>query len=459
MAHRLIQLGTILLVIVAAVIFFTPPPAGMSAVTMRAGALVTLVIGLWALGSLPEHVTGMIFFLLAMVLAIAPANVVFSGFASATIWLVLGGLIIAEAVNRTGLGERFARFLLRRFTLSYPALIAAVVIVSTGLAFLMPATVGRVLLLLPILSAVAEHLGLARGSRGHNGVCLAAIISTYQCGTAILPANAPNLVLAGASETLYGVPLIYAEYLLVQFPVMGILKAALIALLVCMLFPARTATQAEALEARPMSAEERRLTVILVASLALWATDFLHGVQPGWVALGAGLAAMLPRIGVMPVAVFNERVRFGVFFYIAAVLGMGATMSATGLSEALGAVVQGALDLKPQQDGLNFLVLSLLATFTAVLVTNPGQPALLAPLAGQFAEAAGWPLKAALMTMAVGFTTLLLPYQVPPVVVGLQVAGIKLRTALRLTVPLAAVSFVTLLPLDYLWWRLIGYFG
>ncbi|MBI3936826.1 MAG: anion permease, partial [Betaproteobacteria bacterium] len=99
MAHRLIQLGTILLVIVAAVIFFTPPPAGMSAVTMRAGALVTLVIGLWALGSLPEHVTGMIFFLLAMVLAIAPANVVFSGFASATIWLVLGGLIIAEAVN------------------------------------------------------------------------------------------------------------------------------------------------------------------------------------------------------------------------------------------------------------------------------------------------------------------------------------------------------------------------
>ncbi|MBI3067619.1 MAG: anion permease [Betaproteobacteria bacterium] len=182
-------------------------------------------------------------------------------------------------------------------------------------------------------------------------------------------------------------------------------------------------------------------------------------MQPGWVALGAGLAATLPRIGGMPVAVSNERVRFGVFFYIAAVLGMGATMSATGLSEALGAVVQGALDLKPQQDGLNFLVLSLLATFTAVLVTNPGQPALLAPLAGQFAEAAGWPLKAALMTMAVGFTTLLLPYQVPPVVVGLQVAGIKLRTALRLTVPLAAVSFVTLLPLDYLWWRLIGYFG
>ncbi|OGA45895.1 MAG: hypothetical protein A3G24_21725 [Betaproteobacteria bacterium RIFCSPLOWO2_12_FULL_62_13] len=61
--------------------------------------------------------------------------------------------------------------------------------------------------------------------------------------------------------------------------------------------------------------------------------------------------------------------------------------------------------------------------------------------------------------MAIGFTTLLLPYQVPPVVVGLQVGGVRLAAALRLTVPLAAFGIVVLLPLDYLWWRLIGYFG
>ena len=54
---------------------------------------------------------------------------------------------------------------------------------------------------------------------------------------------------------------------------------------------------------------------------------------------------------------------------------------------------------------------------------------------------------------------MVLPYQVAPVVGGMQVAGISLRTALRLTLPLAPLGIVVFLPLDYVWWRLIGYFG
>jgi di/tricarboxylate transporter len=152
-------------------------------------------------------------------------------------------------------------------------------------------------------------------------------------------------------------------------------------------------------------------------------------------------------------------VKFGPFFYIAAVLGLGGVMSETGVSAMLGAVAQSALQIKPHQDAFNFGVLTLLSTFAGVLVTNVAQPALMAPLAGHFADAAGWPLKAALMTMALGFTTLILPFQVPPVMVGVQIAGIRLGTVLRLSVPLMLVSFVVLLPLDYAWWRLIGYFG
>lgn len=449
---------TALLLIAAITLYFLPPPAGLSPATMHAGALVVLVLGLWALGVVPENITGLIFFALAMLLAIAPAGVVFSGFASGTLWLVLGGLVIADAVNRTGLGERFAHFVLGRFVLSYRALIAAVVVVSSALCFVMPATIGRVLLLLPIMLAVAGRLGFSPGSNGYHGVSLAVIMTSYQVGTSVLPANAPNLVLAGAAETLYATPLIYAEYLLVQFPVLGLLKAVTIIVLICLLFPDETRAVTDSVNRRPMSGEERRLTVILIAALALWATDFMHRVHPGWIALAAALLCLLPRTGVMPVTAFTE-MRFGPFFYVAAVLGLGSVMVETGLSAALGGAVRAALPLQPNHDAANFGMLALLATFAGVLVTNVAQPALMAPLASHFAEAAGWPLKAALMTMALGFTTLVMPFQAPPVMVGAQVAGIALRTTLRLSVPLMAVSLVVLLPLDYFWWRLIGYFG
>jgi anion transporter len=455
---RLASLFAALVCVGATVVFLLPPPAGVTVTTMHAAALLVFTVGLWASGTLPEHITGFLFFLLAMLLAVAPPQIVFSGFASATLWLVLGGLILAQAVHRTGLAQRIAGALFDRYTRSYRQLIAAIVIVSIALAFFMPATVGRVLLLIPILTAVAQRAGFEHGSTGYNGICLAAIMTTYQCGTSILPANAPNLVLAGTAETLYGVQLIYAEYLWVQFPVMGILKGLAIIAFVCWLFRAEIRPLAVPHEAPPLTPEQQRMAVILIVALALWATDFLHGIKAGWIGLAAATACFMPRIGVVPFSAFNS-VNFGPYFYVGATLGLGLMVQKSGLSEALGAALEGALPLTAGADFGNFVTMSLLATFAGLFTTNPSQPAVLAPLAEHFAQVTGWPLKATLMTMSVGFSSMIMPYQVPPVVVGMHVAGISLGTMLRLSLPLVAFSVAVLLPLDYLWWRLIGYVG
>lgn len=453
--------STLLAAVVAAAavaVYVAPPPAGGSAETMHAAALVVFTVGLWAAGALPEHIVGLLFFVLAMALAVAPAQVVFSGFASATLWLVLGGLIMAEAVNRTGLARRLAGAWFERLALSYTQLLAAVVAASIALSFVMPATVGRVLLLLPIVMALAERVGFKHGSSGYNGLCLATIVATYQCGTTILPANAPNLVLAGSAEALYGVQITYAEYLWVQFPVLGLLKGAAIVAFTRWLFPAESRAGAGTREVSPLTPEQRRMAVILVAALVLWATDFLHGIKAGWVALAAGVACLLPRVGVMPASNFHE-VRLGPYFYVAATLGLGLVIQTTGLSEGLGNLLRGTLPLETGAHFANFAMLSVLTTFAGLFTTNPAQPAVLTPLAEYFAEATGWPLKTALMVIGVGFTTYLLPYQVPPAMVGLQVGALRAASMLRLTLPLAAFNLLVLLPLQYGWWRLIGYFG
>lgn len=441
----------------AAALFFTPPPAGLSSNTMHAAGLVVLAIGLWAFHLLPEHITGLIFLALAVLFAVAPPAVVFSGFASATMWLVFGGLFIAEAVRSTGLGERLARLLLDRYTSSYLAALIGVSVVATLLAFLMPATIGRVLLVIPIVCALAARMGFEPGSRGYNGLLLCAIMTTYHSGTGILPANAPNLVLAGAAETLYGLEIIYAEYFLVQFPVMALLKLGVSVAVLVWLFPAEPKPVPTTTPLSPMTTDERRLSLILVVAILFWATDFIHHIKAGWIALAAGLLCMMPRIGVIPMSAFNDRIRYGPFFYVASILGLGSVMTEAGLTRAIGDMLIVALEVTPGADAVNFGKLVAMSTLTGVITTNPAQPALLAPLAAHFAEATGWPLKAVLMTMAVGYSTMLLPHMVPPVVVGFQVAGIRFRDAMRYVFPTAAVSLLVLVPLDYLWWRIIGF--
>jgi len=202
-----------------------------------AALLVGFAIACWAFGWLAEPATTLVFFLLVVLFHVAKPEVVFSGFASSAWWLVLGGSITAIAVQTTGLGGRLAALLLGRAGSSYTRAVATVALAAVGLAFLMPSTNGRILLLMPIVLSFAERLGLTRGRPGYTGLVLTVAAASYMPPTTILPANVPNGILLGATESLYGVKLTYGPYLLLHFPVLGALKTVALVWLICRLFP------------------------------------------------------------------------------------------------------------------------------------------------------------------------------------------------------------------------------
>ena len=71
-------------------------------------ALLVVVITFWVTGIIPEYLTALLFFVVAMLFSIAPAKIVFSGFHSPAFWLVFSGLVIGIGINGTGLGIRVA---------------------------------------------------------------------------------------------------------------------------------------------------------------------------------------------------------------------------------------------------------------------------------------------------------------------------------------------------------------
>ena len=456
---RLSQVIAGLALAVAAVLFVAPAPAGVAPGVMPAAGLAVFAVGFWATAVISWHLTAIAFFLFAMLFAVAPAPVVFSGFHSTAIWLVFGGLVIGVAVRRSGLGERFARVLASRAGVSYAGIIAGIVAVSTVLALLMPSSMGRVLIFLPIVLTLADRLGFGPGSRGRTGMALAATMGTVMTGFGILPANVANMVLSGASETLYGYVPAYGEFLLLHFPVTAALKAVALVVCILLMFRDRPRPLARpAAAAAPVGAGERRLMVILGVALALWATDFLHHVSPAWIALGAAFVCLLPRIGMVPAKAFNGEIDYGSLFYVAGLLGLGAVVAESGLGDVLAGALVDALGFTPGEHARNFAAVSVLASTLALVTTSAALPAVMTPLGASIAEATGLPLETVLMSQVIGFSTVLLPYQLAPIIVGMHLAGVRNRDGVRLTLALAAITLVVLLPLNYAWWSILGLF-
>ena len=99
--------------------FFFSPPVGIDTQVMKGAAVIILAIGLWSTAIVPPSFGALIFLFMAVVLAIAPAKVVFSGFHSGATWLVFGGMIFGLGVKKTGLDTRLVRSLLIHFPQAY----------------------------------------------------------------------------------------------------------------------------------------------------------------------------------------------------------------------------------------------------------------------------------------------------------------------------------------------------
>ena len=427
----------------------------------RAAALVLLALGCWATGALPFHVTGIGLFVLATLLGIAPPRVIFAGFASSALWLVFGGLVIG-ARSRPRASAAASRA-------SWSAISAAPTGGSStarsgwarGLAFLVPAAMGRIMILMPIFAALTAELGFGPGRRGRTGILLAVAFGTILPAFAILPANLPNMVLLGVAETLYGVSISYGAYLLLHFPLLGLAYGLLLAELICRLFPDRADDRppiGEAAPPRPLppwSPAERRLLghpgpgarcsgrpIRCMASRPAGSRS-----RPRW-------SACCRASGVIDPRTFETATSFGTFFYVAGLLGMVSLIDASGLAGALGAkalaLAAAGAGCRPAE---SFGALVAAASLIGLVTTHPGVPAVLGPLAAPMAKAADLPLVSVLMTQIVGFSTMLLPYQSAPVMVALQLANLRLAAATRLSLLLGSLTLLVLVPLDYLWWR------
>lgn len=418
--------------------------------------IVGITIVLWATSLLPEFITALLFFTAAMIAKIAPPDVIFGGFASSAFWLVFSGFVLGVAIRKTGLADRAARALSAKLTDSWVLMVASVVLLSYTLAFVMPSNMGRIALLMPIVAAMAKRAGIPDGSRAWFGLALAVGFGTFQLSATILPANVPNLVMSGAAEGSYGIHLNYVPYLLLHTPVLGILKGLILIGLICWLFPGSPKHPTDTAPSQPMGREEKRLAWLLAVVLTMWVTESWHGIGPAWTGLAAAVVVMMPRIGFITGDEFAAGVNMRTCIYVAGILGLAITVTQTGIGNAVGEALLTMMPLDAAKPFTSFLALTGITTALNFIMTANGVPALYTTLAQSFADATGFPLLSVIMIQVLGYSTPLLPYQASPIVVAMGLGKVPAKAGMLLCLALAMATYLVLLPLDYLWFSLLG---
>ena len=446
-------------VVAGVVIWFLPPPAGAAPSMMHVGAIVTVAIVLWATSAVPEYFTAIIFFFLAMVLTDSGASTVFSGFHSAAVWMIFGGLILGAAVQETGFGKRLAAALLRIFPRSYFGILCGVTLVGTVLCLIIPSNTGRIVIMIPIFMALCDRVGFAPGSAGRAGVALAAGFGTLYPSLAILPAAVPNLAWVGAVESIHHVKITYASYLIANFPVMGTVAMLSVPVIVYTLFRDTVREGDAEIEPTPGSAAQTRLIIVLVAALGLWLTDFEHGLSPAWVALGASVFCLAPKFGVVPTNTVVGKVSYAPWFFVAGVVGMGAVVAKAGVGTQISAFLFEYVPLHRGDDFLNFVKVSAVGMLMGIVTTVPGQPAIMTTLANDISAATGWPLMTVLFTQPISWAMAPFAYQLPPVILTANMGEVSMRRVARLMIAMCLLAWIVMMPLQFLWWRTLGYFG
>ena len=285
-------------------IWFTPVPAGLTPQAWHLFAVFVAAIACVLIGSFPLLTAAMIAAgTVVLTGTITPAQA-FSGFANASVLLVVVAFIVAQAVVKSGLGRRISLLMVSRFGGSPLGLAYSIVLTDAFIAPAFPSNTARGGVLFPIVLSVAKGAGSEpddpEGRRLGGYLMFCAMASLAVSSALWLTATSCNPIGVQIAKEA-GIEIGFGTWLLAS-SVPTLTAIVMLPLLVSKIFsPGVGATPEAPAAARrdlasmgSMSRDERVTAVIFVLMVAGWvfgASLGLNGTAVAFMGLGALLAS------------------------------------------------------------------------------------------------------------------------------------------------------------------------
>ncbi|MFK7850154.1 MAG: DASS family sodium-coupled anion symporter [Akkermansiaceae bacterium] len=323
--------------------------------------------------------------------------------ASPTMWLFLGGFVLAHACSKTQLDKWLAGMILGRFASSPAKLIATVMAITFAFSMFMSNTATAAMMIAvtaPVISTLSKKSRLAKA------LILAVAAGANLGGIGTIIGTPPNAIAAGELQG----EIDFIKWMGIALPP-ALLLATAVYFLIWRLYVRGTKEQIQinldsSIEIGPRI-KRQRFTVLCVFAItvAMWMGESLTGIS-------SSVVSFIPIVSLAVLGIIGARdmrvLPWDVLLLLAGGLSLGVAVEVTGLAEWFAALVPETLGIVAIA-----IVFGLLGLFLSNLMSNTAAAALLIPLGSSLAGNAD----ATLITVSVAIScsaAMALPISTPP---------------------------------------------
>lgn len=285
-------------------------PEGMSPEAIAVLASTLWIAIWWLTEAIPIPITSLLPIVL-FPLTGALSEGVTTAYADSTIFLFLGGFVVALTLEKWGLHQRIALNIIL-FVGTSTKKITLGMMAATGFLSMWISNTATAMMMMPIALSIIRHVNQSIDPRKREpnfgkaimlGVAYAASIG----GLGTLIGTPPNTIFVGVVRELYGIDLSFATWMLFGVPISVLLLAAVWFYLVKIAFPVKMhsipggkemiQTQKERLG--KMNYEERVITTVFVGTAFAWITRtfilerFIPGINDTIIAITAAIVLFI----------------------------------------------------------------------------------------------------------------------------------------------------------------------
>jgi solute carrier family 13 (sodium-dependent dicarboxylate transporter), member 2/3/5 len=469
LSKQQLKLISLLAGIVLAVLLYFINPFGVGKNASIVMAVGGLMVTWWVTEALPMPVVALLPLILFPLLNTSKLDAVASSYANPVIFLFLGGFLLGLAIEKWSLHRRIALNIVLLTGTSGNRIILGFIL-ATGLISMWLSNTATTMMMFPIALSVIHVMKENDKGNGNLAnfsltIMLAIAYASNIGGIATIIGTPPNVAYVAYIEKKYNYSVDFVKWMMICVPLALLLLFSLYWVMVKWLFPNRIKSELatkqfihdELHQLGPMSAAEKRVLVIFLATAFLWITrgiinnsQSLFRLDDTIIAVMCAVALFICPSGSKDPANDSllewsdtSRMAWGILLLFGGGIALASALEQAGLIQELGQWLG--------QFAGNQFVLVLLVVFVSLfiseLMSNVAQVIVFAPVVSSLADAVGMnPLLLGIpMTLAASCASML-PMGTPPNAIVFASGHIRLKqmTKAGFVMNIVAVIVITL---------------